>query len=61
MGGLAPKHLARLTLDGDRVVGEERLLTEVGERLRDVVVGPDGALYLATDNDKGRVLRVAPK
>jgi len=59
--GLGPKHLARLTLDGDKVVGEERLLTEVGERLRDVVVGPDGALYVATDNDKGRVLRVAPR
>ncbi|WP_337186450.1 PQQ-dependent sugar dehydrogenase [Phenylobacterium sp.] len=61
VAGLAPKHLARLTLDGEKVVGEERLLTEVGERLRDVVVGPDGALYVATDNDKGRVLRVAPK
>jgi glucose/arabinose dehydrogenase len=59
--GLQPKHLARLTLDGDKVVGEERLLTEVGERLRDVVVGPDGALYVATDSDNGRVLRVAPK
>ena len=43
------------------MVGEERLLTEVGERLRDVIVGPDGALYVATDNDKGRILRVAPK
>ena len=59
--GLGPKYLARLTLDGERVVGEERLLSEVGERLRDVVVGPDGALYVTTDVDKGRVLRVAPK
>ncbi|HEY0650288.1 PQQ-dependent sugar dehydrogenase [Phenylobacterium sp.] len=59
--GLGAKHLARLTLNGDKVVGEERLLTEVGERLRDVVVGPDGALYVTTDNDRGRVLRVAPK
>lgn len=59
--GLGPKYLARLTLDGDRVVGEERLLSEAGERLRDVVVGPDGALYVTTDSDKGRVLRVAPK
>jgi len=59
--GLSAKHLARLTLDGDKVTGEERLLTEVGERLRDVVVGPDGALYVTTDNDRGRVLRVAPK
>jgi len=61
IAGLAPKNLARLTLDGDKVVGEERLLTEVGERLRDVIVGPDGALYVATDNDQGRILRVAPK
>lgn len=61
VAGLGPKYLARLTLQGDKVVGEERLLTEVGERLRDVIVGPDGALYVATDNDKGRILRVAPK
>jgi glucose/arabinose dehydrogenase len=59
--GLGSEHLARLTLDGDKVVGEERLLTEVRERLRDIVVGPDGALYVTTDNDRGRVLRVAPK
>jgi glucose/arabinose dehydrogenase len=61
VGGLASKRLSRLALDGDKVVGEEWLLTEVGERLRDVIVGPDGALYVATDDDKGRVLRVAPK
>lgn len=59
--GLGPQYLARLTLDGDRVVGEERLLTDVGERLRDVVVGPDGALYVTTDSEQGRVLRVAPR
>lgn len=61
VGGLTAKRLVRLTLDGERVVGEERLLGEVGERLRDVVVGPDGALYVATDSDRGRVLRVGPK
>lgn len=59
--GLGSEHLSRLSLQGDRVVGEERLLTGLGERLRDVVVGPDGALYLATDNDEGRVIRVAPR
>ncbi|MGA0607722.1 PQQ-dependent sugar dehydrogenase [Phenylobacterium sp. VNQ135] len=61
VGGLADKRLTRLVLDGDKVVGEERLLAEVGERLRDVIVGPDGALYVATDSDNGRVLKVTPK
>jgi glucose/arabinose dehydrogenase len=61
VAGLGPKYLGRLTLDGDKVVGEERLLTEVNERLRDVIVGPDGALYIATDNETGRVLKVTPK
>jgi glucose/arabinose dehydrogenase len=61
VSGMGPRYLSRLTLQGEKVVGEERLLTDVGERLRDVIVGPDGALYLATDNDKGRVIRVAPR
>ncbi|MCC7266211.1 MAG: PQQ-dependent sugar dehydrogenase [Caulobacteraceae bacterium] len=61
VGALAGKHVARLTLDGEKVVGEERLFTELGERIRDVIVGPDGALYLATDNTQGRVLKVTPK
>ena len=61
IGGLGGKHLVRLTLKGDKVIGEERLLTEVGERIRDVIQGPDGNLYIATDNGKGRVLKVTPK
>lgn len=61
VGALAGKHVARLVLDGDKVVGEERLLTEENERIRDVIVGPDGALYVATDNAEGRVLKVTPK
>ncbi len=60
VGGLKG-YLVRLTLKDDKVVGEERLLTELGYRIRDVKVGPDGALYLVTDEDDGRVLRVAPK
>ncbi|MDB5429174.1 MAG: Glucose dehydrogenase [Caulobacter sp.] len=61
VGSLKEKHLARLTLDGDRVVGEERLLTDLDERIRDVRVGPDGAIYVLTDNEHGRVLKLVPK
>jgi glucose/arabinose dehydrogenase len=61
VGGLGSEHLARLTLKGDRVVGEEWLLKDLHERFRDVVVGPDGALYLLTDADDGRILALAPK
>ena len=42
------------------VVKEERLLQDLHERIRDVREGPDGALYLLTDNAKGRILRVVP-
>ena len=59
-GALKFQLLARLALDGDRVIREERLLQGLGERIRDVREGPDGALYLLTDNSAGRILRVAP-
>ena len=48
----------RLELDGDRVTGEEALLTELGRRIRDVAVGPDGALYVLTDQSDGEILRI---
>ncbi|MGB0681423.1 MAG: PQQ-dependent sugar dehydrogenase [Magnetovibrionaceae bacterium] len=60
VGALALTHLNRLTLDGDRVVGEERLLDDWGERIRDVRNGPDGYLYILTDDPEGRVLRLEP-
>ena len=65
VGGMTqtdPTNLDRLVLEGDKVVGEERLLREVQprERIRDVRQGPDGNIYLLTDNAKGRVLRVQP-
>ena len=59
VGALAGGLLARLELDGTRVVHEERLLEDLGERIRDVRQGPDGLLYLLTDSD-GRVLRIDP-
>ncbi|MDR7482402.1 MAG: PQQ-dependent sugar dehydrogenase [Armatimonadota bacterium] len=60
IGSLTPGLLVRLTLEGDRVMREERYLAELGERIRDVVQGPDGLLYLATDNPRGRILRLVP-
>ena len=52
--------VVRLEVDGDRVANEERLLRGLRERIRDVRSGPDGALCLATDNGRGRILRVTP-
>jgi glucose/arabinose dehydrogenase len=60
IGALKGEHLVRLTLDGERVVGEERLLTDLHQRIRDVMQGPDGAIYLVTDEDDGRLLRLVP-
>ena len=59
VGALAGKHLARLTLDGTRVVGEERLLADRA-RVRDVRVGPDGTVYVLTDEDNGELLQLVP-
>jgi aldose sugar dehydrogenase len=61
IGGLQSTNLVRLDISGEKVTGEERLLGQVNERMRDVTQGPDGALYLLTDNPKGRVLKVVPK
>lgn len=59
VAALKEKHIARLVLDGDRVVGEERLLTDLGERVRDVAVGPDGAVWAITDEQNGKLVRLA--
>ena len=50
--------LVRLELDGRKVLKEERPLQDLGERIRDVRQGPDGWLYLLTDSDSGRILRL---
>jgi aldose sugar dehydrogenase len=60
VGALKGQELVRLDVEGGKVVGEEAMLTDFGERIRDVRVGPDGAVYLLTDNPEGRVLRVTP-
>jgi glucose/arabinose dehydrogenase len=59
-GALAGKMLVRLQLNGNTVTSEERLLKNLNERIRDVRQGPDGALWLLTDNAAGRILRVTP-
>ncbi|HWP37714.1 MAG TPA: PQQ-dependent sugar dehydrogenase [Gemmatimonadales bacterium] len=60
VGALNFQLLARLELDGDRVVAEERLLYGFRQRIRDVRQGPDGYIYLLTDEDDGRVVRLEP-
>jgi glucose/arabinose dehydrogenase len=60
VGGLAGQMLVRLSTSGESVTGEERLLTNLGERIRDVRQGPDGFLYLLADDSDGKVLRVRP-
>jgi len=60
VGALAGQHLARVDLDRGAVVGEEKLLTDLGERIRDVRQGPDGYIYVLTDSDDGRLLRLQP-
>ena len=56
---LKDKHIARLVLENGEVVGEERLLTDLGERVRDVAVGPDGAVWAITDETNGKLVRLA--
>jgi glucose/arabinose dehydrogenase len=60
IGSLTPGLLVRLTLKDRKVTGEERYLANLKERIRDVQQGPDGLIYLVTDNPNGRILRVRP-
>jgi glucose/arabinose dehydrogenase len=58
---LVGRSVARLVMNGDRVVAEERLLTDRHVRIRGVNEGPDGALYVLTDGPEGQILRLVPK
>jgi len=60
VGALRGELLVRLERNGDRITKEERLLEGLHERIRDVRMGPDGALWLLTDNAAGRILRLVP-
>jgi aldose sugar dehydrogenase len=60
VAGLSSKALIRLALKDDRVIGEERLLMDREERIREVVQGPEGAIYLLTDGSSGKLLKLTP-
>jgi len=57
--GLSSQHIARLVIKGNKVVGEEMLLKDEGQRFRDIVQGKDGLLYAVTD--EGRLYRIGKK
>ena len=61
VSALAGKSLVRLVLKEDRVVAEERLLGDLMARIRGVGQGPDGAVYVLTDGNAGKILRLVPK
>ncbi len=61
VGGMVQKALVRLTLANNRVTGEEHLLTDRSQRVRDVRQGPDGFLYIVTDERNGELWRVSPR
>lgn len=61
IGSLGGLNVTRLVLKDDKVVGEERLFTDIGARVRDVVAGPDGAIYVLTDEGDGKLIKITPK
>ena len=60
VGALAGQLVVRVTLDGDKVVAQERMFQGKLGRIRDVRQGPDGNLYLLTDESKGELIRIEP-
>jgi glucose/arabinose dehydrogenase len=60
VGGLRAGSLVRLEIEGESIVGEERLLKELGYRIRDVAEGSEGELLVITDDGNGRILKVVP-
>jgi glucose/arabinose dehydrogenase len=61
IGALSARRLVRLEMDGERVVAEETLLNDRCKRIRDVRQGPEGALYVLTDEDDGELWRIVPR
>jgi glucose/arabinose dehydrogenase len=61
VGSLVQKSLVRLVIEGNRVVGEEHLLADRDQRVRDVRQGPEGELYVVTDERNGELWKITPK
>jgi aldose sugar dehydrogenase len=61
VGAHGARHLRRIVLDGTRVVHQETMLTRLGEEIRDVREGPDGLIYMVTDGEAGKILRIEPR
>ena len=59
-GALAGRALHRLTVENGKIVGEQKLLTDLDARIRDVRIGPDGLIYITTDDGAGKVIRLIP-
>ena len=60
VGSLKFGYVNRITLSGGKVQGEQKLIADIGDRIRDVKQGPDGFIYVLTDNSKGRLIRLQP-
>lgn len=61
IAGLGSRSITRLVLDGDRVTGEARLITDFGKRIRDLSVASDGAIWAITDEDDGQLIRISAR
>ncbi|MTI42206.1 PQQ-dependent sugar dehydrogenase [Roseibium hamelinense] len=61
VGALRGQHIAKLSLDGTEITREEKLLTDLAARIRDVRQGQDGMIYVLTDDDPGKLLRLVPQ
>ena len=61
IGALKDKNLIEMTVNGDSVKEDRRLLDDRKQRIRDVRVGPDGYLYVLTDESDGQLLKLSPK
>ncbi|MGA0571047.1 PQQ-dependent sugar dehydrogenase [Variovorax sp. VNK109] len=60
VGSLKFGYVNRITLAGGKVQGEQKLIADIGDRIRDVKQGPDGFIYVLTDNSRGRLIRLQP-